>query len=214
MQGIMPSAAGGDGVKSVSNVLESATQTATQFKDNIAQSIDNADVSDLDALEILTNDISDGVESHTSALAQNITAVSDTIKGAVSDLKDYAFAKFSAMPQPPALSELMSKILPDTCQAPRAEIINSEEKIANEVIEKKYEQAINPPSSTSTDLLDADAQEKATNAQDVPAPSINGKTPQQLKDSVYEQIDALYDKKKELRLRTTELLVETRNKKY
>lgn len=214
MQGITPSADGGDLVKGVSGTLDNIAQKSADFNALVSGQIQNLPVGDPVAIAGFISDLTTGAQQHLDDVDSNLSSVTDSIGTAISDLKDYAFAKFSAMPQPPALSELMSKILPDTCRAPRAEVIKAEEDIAREVVEKKYEQATSPASPTSTDLFEVEASPPATNTTDIPAPVVNGRTPQQLKDSVYEQIDSLYDKKRELSLKTTELLVETRNKKY
>ena len=214
MKGIMPSINGGSLITGITTGLESLATSATTFATDLKNTVSAAITGGISAIEGMVTGLADGVSAFATDLKGGLDSVTESIGGAISDLKDYAFAKFSALPQPPALSELMSKILPDVCEAPRPEVIKAEEDIAREVAEKKYEQALTPATPTPTDLFEAEPQETATNTEDIPAPVVNGKTPQEIKDSVYAQIDGIYDKRKALAIETTQLLVQTRNKKY
>lgn len=214
MKGITPSVVGGDLIKGITGTIGDLSQMAIDFAGNVSNQVDGLVGGDISAIEGFVSDLTTSAGDFVAGLETGFTGITDGIGGAITDLKDYAFAKFASLPQPPALSELMASILPDVCVAPRAEVVKSEENIAREVVEKKYEQTLNPASPTSTDLFEADPVEPATNTEDIPAPVVNGRTPEELKASVYEQIDTLYDKKKRLTIETTELLVATRNKKY
>ena len=214
MKGIMPSINGGSLITGITQGLDDLVNSATAFATDLKNTVSDAIAGGVSAIEGAITGLADGAKEFATGLKSGLDSVTESIGGAISDLKDYAFAKFSALPQPPALSELMSKILPDVCEAPRPEVIKAEEDIAREVVEKKYEQALTPATPTSTDLFEAEPAETATNTEDVPAPVVNGKTPQEIKDSVYAQIDSIYDKRKALAIETTQLLVQTRNKKY
>ncbi len=214
MKGVTPSIEGGDLIKGITGTIGDLTTKAASFASDIGSQVDALAGAGAAAIESFVSDLSTAAATHMEETATAFSGVTDGISGAITDLKDYAFAKFSSMPQPPALTELMASILPDTCQAPKAEVVKSEEEIAREVVEKKYEEAIEPPTPTATDLFEKEVVPVATNTEDIPAPVVNGKTPQELKDSVYAQIDSLYDRRKALAIETTQLLVQTRNKKY
>jgi hypothetical protein len=214
MKGIMPSVEGGDAIKGITGTIKDLSEKAANFSTSVSAQVDALAGAGSAAIQGFVSDLSASAAAHIEETAAGFSGVADSISGAVTDLKDYAFAKFSSLPQPPALSELMASILPDACEAPRPETIKTEENIAREVTEKKYEETINPATPTSTDLFEADAVPPATNTEDAPAPTINGMTVQQLKDSVYVQIDYCHDKRKELIPEINNLLFLTKNKRY
>lgn len=214
MKGIMPSVNGGGLITGITSGLDSLATSAMTFATDLKNTVSAAITGGISAIEGMVSGLADGVKGFATDLKSGLDGVTESIGGAISDLKDYAFAKFSALPQPPALSELMSKILPDVCKAPSPAEIKTEEKVARTVAEKKYEEKINPATATPSDLFNKEAVPLATNTEDIPAPLINGKTPEQLKASVYVQLDETHDRSNALAKQTSELLIECKNKKY
>jgi hypothetical protein len=208
MKGITPSINGGDLIKGITQGLDDIAENALAFATGLKNTVSDAISGGISAIEGAIGGLTDSVTGFASDLKSGLDGVTESIGGAITDLKDYAFAKFSALPQPPSLSELMSKILPDVCQAPHPEEIKIEEDIAREVVDKKYDAAIEPSTPIPTDVFDAKPVETAKNEEDIPAPIVNNKTVDEIKDSVFEQLYSTFDRKTELRRELQELLLE------
>ena len=128
MKGITPSINGGSLITGITQGLDDLVNSATAFATDLKNTVSDAIAGGVSAIEGAITGLADGAKEFATSLKGGLDSVTESIGGAISDLKDYAFAKFSALPQPPALSELMSKLLPDVCEAPRPEVIKAEEE--------------------------------------------------------------------------------------
>lgn len=188
MKGILPSVNGGNLIKGITQGLDDLAQSALTFATDLKNTVSDAITGGVSAIEGMVTGLAEGVSGFANDLKAGLDGVTESIGGAISDLKDYAFAKFSALPQPPALSELMSKILPDVCQAPDPVEIKIEEEVAREVVQKKYEEAITPSTHIPKEPIELAPVEPATNEEDIPAPIVNNMSVEEIKAKVYEQI--------------------------
>ena len=206
MKGVMPSVNGGSLITGITQGLDDLVTSATTFATDLKNTVSDAIAGGVSAIEGAITGLADGAKEFATGLKGGLDSVTESIGGAISDLKDYAFAKFSALPQPPALSELMSKILPDVCQAPDPIEIKYEEEIAREVVQKKYEESITPSSHIAKEPIELAPVEPATNEEDIPAPIVNNMSVEEIKSKMYEQIQVSTNNANGMRLEMDSLM--------
>lgn len=208
MKGIMPSINGGSLITGITQGLDDLVNSATAFATDLKNTVSDAIAGGVSAIEGAITGLADGAKEFATGLKSGLDSVTESIGGAISDLKDYAFAKFSALPQPPALSELMSKILPDVCQAPDPVEIKIEEEITREVVQKKYEETLTPSTHIPKEPIELAPVEPATNTEDIPAPTVNNMSVEEIKSKMYEQIQNATWKAQGLKLQIDRLIRE------
>lgn len=191
-QGIQPAADGGDGIKNLINNIGDMVSKATQFAVDMGNKIGNVISGVVTDMGSFISDLSSNVDTIVSAIGQNISNGLTTLSNTMSDLKDYAMAKFTSGIHLPSMSELMNKILPDECPAPSQAAIELDDKTASAVVKKKYEESITPSTLTTPKTLTEQINvEPATNTQDIPAPLVYGKTIPEFKSYFLHDLDAL-----------------------
>lgn len=217
-QGIQPAADGGDGIKGLTANIKDIANKALAFAQGLTSKIGDVVSGVVTDVAGFIGDLASSVGTHIADIGTNISAGLTTISNTMSDLKDYAIAKFTSGTHLPSMSELMSNILPTECPAPSQAIVELDNKVASNVVKKKYEEKVAPRTPTTPKALSEQIKATpATNTTDVPAPVVNGKSVTELKQEFAGQMDQAKQKTldaiKECD-RLDDLCMDYRDKKY